>query len=84
MSDKNNILDECNFKDIVISIPENTIEMEISLKFYENDEIYKAIGEYNLNDIMECCKTLDKYISGELPYYQITEKGREYLENLGC
>ena len=69
-------------KDIIISIPTNTIEMTIKLKMYEDGEVIDAEQVFDLNDI-RCAEELFKQCcDGEYPTYTITEKGREYVERL--
>ena len=71
---------EC--KDIIISIPTNTIEMTIKLKMYENGEIVDAEQVFDLNDIKHAEDLFEQCCGGEYPMYTITEKGREYVEGL--
>ena len=75
MKDENNI----EYEDIVVTIPKNTVHMTIQVSIFDDSEISQYIGEYNVGEINECRNTLEKYISGELPRYIITEKGLEYL-----
>ena len=69
------------YKDIIMSIPTNTIEMTIKLKMYEDGEMFYAKQIFSLEigyaeDLFkQCC-------DGEYPRYTITEKGREYVEGL--
>lgn len=67
-------IDDINYKDIVVAIPENAVKMTINVSFYENDEIHKAVGEYNMSDIKECEDILEQYINGDLPKYTLTEE----------
>ena len=39
------------YKDIIVSIPTNTIEMTIKLKMYEDGELVDAEQVFDLNDI---------------------------------
>ena len=71
---------EC--KDIIISIPTNTIEMTVKLKLYENGEIVDAEQTFDLNDIRYAEDLFEQCCDGEYPIYTITEKGREYVEGL--
>ena len=41
------------YKDIIVSIPTNTIEMTIKLKMYENGEMFYAKQIFDLNDIKD-------------------------------
>ena len=69
-------------KDIIISIPTNTIEMTIKLKMYEDGEIIDAEQVFDLNEIGYAEDLFEQCCEGEYPTYTITEKGREYAERL--
>ena len=70
------------YKDIIISIPTNTIEMTIKLKMYEDGEIVDAEQVFNLNEIGYAEDLFEQCCDGEYPRYTLTEKGREYVEKL--
>ena len=70
------------YKDIIISIPTNTIEMTIKLKMYENGEMFYAKQIFNLEDIKHAEDLFEQCCDGEYPTYTLTEKGREYVEKL--
>ena len=69
-------------KDIIISIPTNTIEMTIKVKMYEDGEVIDAEQVFDLNDIKYAEDLFEQCCEGEYPIYTITEKGREYVEGL--
>ena len=68
------------YKDIIIPIPTNTIEMMVKLKMYENGEIVDAEQVFDLNDIRYAEDLFEQCCDGEYPTYTLTEKGREYFE----
>ena len=70
------------YKDIIISIPTNTIEMTVKLKLYENGEIVDAERAFDLNEIGYAEDLFKQCCDGEYPRYTLTEKGREYTEGL--
>lgn len=70
------------YKDIIISIPTNAIEMTVKLKLYENGEIVDAEQVFDLNDIRYAEDLFEQCCEGEYPIATITEKGREYVEKL--
>ena len=70
------------YKDIIVSIPTNTIEMTIKLKVYENGEVFDAEQTFDLTDIKYAEDLFEQCCNGEYPVYTLTEKGREYLEGL--
>ena len=71
------------YKDIVMSIPTNTIEMTIKLKMYENGEMFYAKQIFNLEDIKHAEDLFEQCCEGEYPTYTLTEKGEEYVEMIG-
>ena len=70
------------YKDIIMSIPTNTIEMTVKLKLYENGEIVDAERAFDLNEIKHAEDLFEQCCDGEYPRYTLTEKGREYVEGL--
>ena len=71
------------YKDIIISIPTNTIEMTIKLKMYENGEMFYAKQVFNLEDIKYAEDLFEQCCEGEYPTYTLTEKGEKYVEMIG-
>ena len=69
-------------KDIIMSIPTNTIEMTVNLKLYENGEVIDAEQVFDLNEIKDAEDLFKQCCDGEYPRYTLTEKGREYVEKL--
>ena len=70
------------YKDIIMSIPTNTIEMTMKLKMYEDGEMVDAEQAFNLESIRYAEDLFEQCCAGEYPTYTLTEKGREYFENL--
>ena len=70
------------YKDIIMSIPTNTIEMTVKLKMYEDGEMFYAKQVFDLNDIRYAEDLFEQCCDGEYPTYSLTEKGREYVEKL--
>ena len=71
------------YKDIIISIPTNTIEMTIELKMYEDGEMFYAKQIFNLEDIKDAEDLFEQCCDGEYPTYTLTEKGEKYVEMIG-
>lgn len=69
-------------KDIIIPIPNNTIEMTIKLKVYENGKMFDAEQTFDLEGIKYAEELFGRCCDGEYPMYTLTEKGREYVENI--
>ena len=70
------------YKDIIVSIPTNTVEMTVKLKVYENGEVLDAEKTFDLTDIKYAEDLFEQCCDGEYPVYTLTEKGREYFEGL--
>ncbi len=70
------------FKDIIIPIPNNTIEMTIKLKIHENGEMFDAEQTFDFEDIKYAKNLFEKCCYGEYPQYVLTEKGENILK--GC
>ena len=70
------------YKDIIMSIPTNTIEMTVKLKMYENGEMFYAKQIFGLNDIKDAEDLFEQCCDGKYPRYTLTEKGREYVKGL--
>ena len=70
------------YKDIIISIPTNTIEMTVKLKMYEDGEMFYAKQIFNLEDIKHAEDLFEQCCDGEYPVYTLTEKGEKYAEGL--
>ena len=70
------------YKDIIISIPTNTVEMTVKVKMYENGEVIDAEQPFDLNEIGYAEDLFEQCCEGEYPTYTFTEKGREYAEGL--
>jgi len=71
-------------KDIIIPIPNNTIEMTVKLKVYENGEMFDAEQTFDLEGIKYSEDLFEQCCNGEYPQYTLTEKGREYFGELGA
>jgi hypothetical protein len=69
-------------KDIIIPIPNNAIEMTIKLKVYENGKMFDAEQTFDLEGIKYAENLFEQCCNGEYPVYTLTEKGKEYLENI--
>lgn len=70
------------YKDIIVSIPTNTIGMTVKLKVYENGEMLDAERTFDLTDIKYAEDLFEQCCNGEYPVYTLTEKGREYFGEL--
>ena len=70
------------YKDIIMSIPTNTIEMTIKVKMYEDGEIIDAEQVFDLNEIGYAEDLFEQCCEGEYPTYTLTEKGEKYVERL--
>lgn len=60
----------------------NTIEMTVKLKMYENGEMFYAKQIFDLGDIKDAEDLFEQCCDGEYPRYTLTEKGKEYVKKL--
>ena len=70
------------YKDIIMFIPTNTIEMTVKLKMYEDGEMFYAKQVFDLEDIKDAEDLFEQCCAGEYPTYTLTEKGEKYVERL--
>ena len=70
------------YKDIIVSIPTNTVHMTIDIAVYEGGGIIEATQELDLEGIKYAEDLFEQCCNGEYPQYTLTEKGKEYFEGL--
>ena len=70
------------YKDIIISILINTIHVTIDVDIYENGGIIEATQQLDLEGIKYAENLFEQCCDGEYPIYTLTEKGKEYFENM--
>jgi hypothetical protein len=71
---------EC--KDIIVSIPTNTVRVTMNVTVYEDGRIFEATQELDLGGIKYAEDLFEQCCDGEYPVYTLTEKGKEYFERL--
>ena len=77
MTEQNNKIYEGELDDIIIPIPENTVEMRVEITIFENGGTTKARQIFNLKDIEEAKQLFWDCVMGEYPQYVLTEKGKD-------
>lgn len=70
------------YKDIIVSIPTNTVHVAIDVAVYEDGGIFEATQELDLEGIKYAENLFEQCCNGEYPQYTLTEKGIEYFEGL--
>ena len=70
------------YKDIIISIPTNTVHVAMDVAVYEDGGVFEATQELDLEGIKYAEDLFEQCCDGEYPTYTLTEKGREYAEGL--
>ena len=70
------------YKDIIVSIPTNTVHMTMDVAVYEGGGVFEATQEFDLEGIKYAEDLFEQCCNGEYPVYTLTEKGREYFEGL--
>lgn len=69
-------------KDIIVSIPTNSVRVTMKVTVYEDGQIFEATQELDLEGIKYAEDLFEQCCDGEYPVYTLTEKGKEYLEGL--
>ena len=70
------------YKDIIVSIPTNTVHMTMDVAVYEDGGVFEATQEFDLEGIEYAKDLFEQCCNGKYPVYTLTEKGREYFEGL--
>ena len=70
------------YKDIIVSIPNNTVHVTMDVAIYEDGGIFEATQELDLEGIKYAENLFEQCCNGEYPVYTLTDKGRECLEGL--
>lgn len=69
-------------KDIIVSIPTNSVRVTMKVTVYEDGRIFEATQELDLEGIKYAEDLFEQCCDGEYPVYTLTEKGKEYFERL--
>jgi len=70
------------YKDIIVSIPINTVHVTMDVAVYEDGGIFEATQELDLEGIKYAENLFEQCCNGEYPVYTLTEKGIEFIERL--
>lgn len=70
------------YKDIIVSIPTNTVHMTMDVAVYGDGGIFEATQELDLEGIKYAEDLFEQCCDGEYPMYTLTEEGKEYFERL--
>jgi hypothetical protein len=70
------------YKDIIVSIPTNSVRVTMNVTVYEDGRIFEATQELDLGGIKYAEDLFEQCCDGEYPVYTLTEKGKEYFERL--
>ena len=64
----------------IIGIPENSVEIEMNIKVFEDSELIEVTKTLNLQEIREAIKKAEDGYIGEDGKFVITEEGQRFLE----
>lgn len=70
------------YKDIIVSIPTNTVHVAIDVAVYEDGGVFEGTQELDLEGIKYAENLFEQCCNGEYPQYTLTEKGKEFIEGL--
>lgn len=76
-------VDDIKFMNVLLTIPENSIQVTVSVKTMENGEIVDLTGTYNPKDIREIRSDFLKAVPDGDDWnavYTLTEEGQEYVD----
>lgn len=76
-------VDDIKFMNVLLTIPENSIQVTVSVKTMENGEIVSIIGTYGPKDIREIRSDfLEAVPDGDdwNAVYTLTDEGQEYVD----
>lgn len=80
MDDKEYI--ELNEHRAIIGLPENTVELTITAKVFEDGELQTVSAKYGMSQVREMFEKADKGYIDDDDRFVITEKGLAWLEEL--
>lgn len=66
----------------IINLPENTVELTITAKVFENGELQEVQTVYSMSQVREMFEKADDGYIDDNDRFVITEKGRAWLEEL--
>ena len=66
----------------IIRLPENTVEMTVVAKVYENEKLQTVKMTYDLSQIREMFEKADDGYIDDDDRFVLTDKGRKFLEEL--
>lgn len=72
-------IDDIEFVDAVISIPENAVKLTIEAVTYEDGKLHTVEGKYGPVEIRDAINLFQETIDGDYPVYSLTEKAKEQL-----
>ena len=73
---------ELNEKYIVISVPQNAVEVEIKARVYSDGKIMDVSKKMDLDELREAFKDAEENYLDPNATFELTDKGIEYLESL--
>lgn len=66
----------------MIYIPENSVEITLTAKVYENGAITECSKKLDMVDCIKAIEDAEKYYMEDDDIFELTDKGRAYLESL--
>ena len=72
-------IDDIEFVDAVISIPENAVKLTIKAVTYEDGELHTVEGKYGPVEIRDAINLFQNTVDGDYPVYGLTDKAKEQL-----
>lgn len=75
-------INDIEFVDAVFSIPKNCVHIMLTAEVFEKGEVHTVQAEFSPSDVRDAISTFEATVCGDYPTFEITDKGREWLEQL--
>ena len=75
-------VNDIEFTDAVFRIPKNTVALTLEIQTYEQGKLQTIKGEFGPADVREALDLFEKTVCGGYPMFELTDKGRAYLDEL--
>ena len=75
-------INDIEFVDAVFQIPKNCVHIMLEAETFENGEVHTVKAEFSPSDVRDAINLFQATEAGDYPLYVITDKGREWLEQM--
>ena len=75
-------IDNIEFVDAVFPIPKNCVHIMLEAETFEDGKAHTVKAEFSPSDVRDAINLFEATVEGDYPKYVITEKGKEWLEQM--